>query len=128
MDESHAPTAPTTEAPWSAWTERGIWGKSAVALGILALLTSLWSIFIDAEWYHSLAGAIQTREGAEALGRLTPFVALLSVLVEPVRFRGWAYTALLIWAVAAASLAVGNIQDTITLIGDRPTDSNPFGR
>ncbi|MCW2961748.1 MAG: hypothetical protein JWM90_2135, partial [Thermoleophilia bacterium] len=121
-----AKTNATPVAPWSGWTERGIWAKSAVALGLIAFATSLWSIFIDGEWYHSLGAAIQIREAAEAVGRLTPFVALLSVLVEPVRYRGWVYAAFLIWAVAAASLAVGNIQDTITLLEDRAASVRTF--
>lgn len=127
MESPHADTHSSNAVPWSAWIERGIWAKSAVALGLVALGSSLWSIFIDAEWYQSLAAAVQIREAAEAIGRLAPFVALLSVMVEPLRYRGWSYAAFLIWAVAAASLAVGNIQDTITLIGDRPTASQPFG-
>jgi hypothetical protein len=100
--------------PWSRWIERGVWAKLAVALGLVAVGTSIWSIFFG-EGITSLTAAMKVREGAEAVGRLTPYIALLSILVEPTRFQGWAYASILIWAAASALLAIGNLHDTVNL-------------
>jgi hypothetical protein len=85
-----------------------------VVLGLISVATSIWSISFG-HGVQSLSAAMQIREAAEAVGRLTPFIALLSILVEPTRFRGWAFASILIWAAASALLAVGNLHDTFNL-------------
>ncbi|MCW2962671.1 MAG: hypothetical protein JWM90_3058 [Thermoleophilia bacterium] len=100
--------------PWSWWTERGVWAKSALVLGVIAIGTSLVSILFG-DNVSSLSVSMQAREGAEAIGRLAPFLAVISVLTEPIRYRGWAYTAILVWAGASVLVAIGNLHDTIAL-------------
>jgi hypothetical protein len=101
--------------PWSRWLALGLWSKSALGFGLVSLATSLWSVFNGDHDPRSLSASVQIVEAATAIGRLTPYVVLLAVLVEPVRFRRWAFTAFVIWTIATGCLAIANVQDAAAI-------------
>ncbi|MCZ4495525.1 MAG: hypothetical protein JWM25_108 [Thermoleophilia bacterium] len=57
-----------------------------------------------------MSATLEARHSAQALGHMAPFVAITSLLVEPTRYRGWAYVALLTWAGTSVVIAIGNLQ------------------
>jgi hypothetical protein len=104
----------TEHAPWARWIEHGVWAKVALGLACLAVAGAAVSLN-GGNTMATSAGWSFARQGVGHLANAVPFVALLSILVESVRYRGLTFAAVALWIFSRLLLAAGEVRTALEM-------------